>query len=528
MAAIDLLPRRDRRKATVRFFAPFAFLAAIVAALAVPANAAPASPFITADAVRRPDVFDLGRANGNQLVALTVTMKYRNEAELDRLVDLQGDPSSPLYRRFLSNQQFNAYFSPAVADYNRVDALLQRAGFAVLPSDNGTTIQLIGRASQVERYFRTEIHNVRQAGVRDVRYANVRPAIMPAEIADVADAAIGFDSLRGPTTDHTNPVDPGPIPDKLSGKTLGPHGGYSPFAIAQAYDYPVQHNFDGKGHAIAIAIDYDSSDTDLAAFQAYFGIKRTGKNHHIPVDGGQPYDPNGGSVESTLDTETVASMDPGADMYVYNFGASFTWKEITDAYNKIVADDKVEVASSSFGLCEDDVAKTVVSTIVKITKQGAAKGISFVASTGDFGRGGKCSNRTGQDVPAVTRFFTSVGGFDPTIDMNGKLLAETEDGGSGGGPSDIFKIPSYQVGLKGVFSKTKRNIPDVSGPYNPDAFYYNGQWGTVGGTSWAAPATAAFLVEENQVEGARIGFAKGYDDCSGIGALRAYRLAQSI
>jgi kumamolisin len=160
-------------------------------------------------------------------------------------------------------------------------------------------------------------------------------------------------------------------------------------------------------------------------------------------------------------------------------------------------------------------------------------------------------------VPAVTRFFTSVGGFDPTIDMNGKLLAETEDGGSGGGPSDIFKIPSYQVGLKGVFSKTKRNIPDVSGPYNPDAFYYNGQWGTVGGTSWAAPATAAFLVEENQVEGARIGFAnpalyaafkakgytvyrdlttgnngiacaKGYDDCSGIGALRAYRLAQSI
>jgi subtilase family serine protease len=115
----------------------------------------------------------------------------------------------------------------------------------------------------------------------------------------------------------------------------------------------------------------------------------------------------------------------------------------------------------------------------------------------------------------------------------------------------------YQIGLAGVFSTTKRNIPDVSGPYFPDAFFIAGQWGTIGGTSWASPATAAFIAEANQVEGKRLGFANaplysvfkahgyadyndvttgnngiacaaGYDDCSGIGTLKAFALANTI
>ena len=519
----------------------------------MPAVAATPATHVVADAVSSAGIRDLGRANPGQLVSLAVAMKYRNEAQLDQFVDAVSNPASPIFRHFLTNQQFDAYFAPAVRDYDRVAAALARAGFRVTPTANGTIIDADGPAAAAERYFNTEIHVVQQAGVRGLRYVNVRPAIMPAEIADAAETVVGFDSLQRATPDHTMPIMNAVRPDALSGKIHGKAGGYSPYAIAQAYDYPVQHGMDGTGHAIGIAIDYDSSDNDLKAFAAYFGITRTGHNFHVPVDGGQPYNPNG-SVESTLDTETVATLDPGADMYVYNFGAAFTFKEISDAYNKAVADNKVEVVSSSFGLCENDSPTSFNNTVTNITKQGAAKGISFVASTGDFGRGGKCSDGTGQDVPAVLKFFTSVGGADPTINSSGKLVSEFEDSGSGGGPSDIFTIPSYQVGLHGVFSTTKRNIPDVSGPYLPDAFYLAGQWGTIGGTSWAAPATAAFLVEANQVEGSRTGFANpaiygafkmkgykdfndltsgnngiactvGYDDCSGIGTLKAFALA---
>jgi subtilase family serine protease len=544
-------------EATVKFLVPLASFAALVVGTAMPVVAAPQSFVRVADAVHSRVISDLGRANPQQPISLLVALRYRNDAQLDQFVDAVSDPYSPEFRHFLSNQQFNAYFAPSPRDYNRVAAALVRAGFRVTASSNGTIIDADAPASTVERYFNTEIHMVRQAGVRDVRYANVRPASMPSELADVVDTIIGFDSLRGATTDHVL-IDSNVVgPDKLGGPIHGKAGGYSPFAIAQAYDYPVQHGFDGTGHAVGIAIDYDSSDNDLNGFLAFFGETRTGKNFHVPVDGGQPYDPNGGSVESTLDTETIATLDPGADMYVYNFGAAFTFKEISDGYNKAVSDNKVEVVSSSFGLCENNSPLSFNKVVNKITKQGAAKGISFVASTGDFGRGGKCADGTGQDVPAVLKYFTSVGGADPVIDNTGKLVSEHEDSGSGGGPSDIFPIPSYQVGVPGMFSTTKRNIPDVSGPYFPDAFFYAGQWGQIGGTSWASPATSAFLAEANQVEGSRTGFANpaiyaafkakgyrlfhditvgnngiacttGYDDCSGIGTLKAYSLAKAL
>jgi subtilase family serine protease len=541
----------------VKFLVPIASFAALVAGTAMPATAAPQSFVRVADAVHSRVISDLGRANPQQNVSLLVALRYRNEAQLDQFVDAVSNPDSPVFRHFLSNQQFNAYFAPAPRDYNRIAAALARAGFRVTPSANGTIIDADAPVATVERYFNTEIHIVRQAGVRDLRYANTRPASMPADLADAVDAVIGFDSLRGATTDHTFFSKNSVGPDKLGGPIHGKAGGYSPFAIAQAYNYPVQHGFDGTGHAVAVAIDYDSSDNDLNGFLAFFGETRTGKNFHVPVDGGQPYDPNGGSVESTLDTETIGSLDPGADMYVYNFGAAFTFKEISDGYNKAVTDNKVEVVSSSFGLCEDDSPTSFNKIVNKITKQGAAKGISFVASTGDFGRGGKCANHTGQDVPAVLKYFTSVGGADPQIDNNGKLVSEQEDSGSGGGPSDLFAIPSYQVGVPGMFSTTKRNIPDVSGPYFPDAFFYANQWGVIGGTSWASPATSAFLAEANQVEGSRAGFANpaiyaafkakgyhvfhnvtvgnngiqctvGYSDCSGIGTLNAYPLAKAL
>lgn len=529
--------------------------AASAALIAMSAAASGAPNAAVIGPVHRAGLTDLGRVNAAQPITLSVVLRFRNDARLDQLVDAVSDPASPVFRHFLTNAQFRAAFAPSAQDVRGVAGQLTRAGFSVSVSPDGTLLHAVAPAVVVERYFNTRIDSVRQAGAGGIRYANVTPAYVPAALGSAVRDVIGFDDLHGPTTDHFFGQGDG-LPDKLGPPLRGPHGGYGPFAIAQAYNYPVQHGFGGHGQAVGIAIDYDSSDNDLDAFTTFFNIHRTGKVIHVPVDGGQPYDPNN-AVESTLDTETVGAMDPGADMYVYNFGAAFTWTEITDAYAKAVSDDLVEVVSSSFGLCENDVDQSVIDTITMITKEGAAKGISFVASTGDFGRGGKCSDGTGQDVPAVTRYFTSVGGVDPTIDTNGNLVSQHEDSGSGGGPSDIFPIPHYQVGLAGVFSTTTRNIPDVSGPYFPDAFYLNGNWGVIGGTSWAAPATAAFLGQVDQVEGSRIGFANpllyrtfklhgyliytdvvtgdngipcqtGYDDCSGIGSILGLQLARRI
>ena len=536
---------------------PIMILALLVAAVGATAvtTAAPVGAKTFVNGVLRADVRDLGPASPRLPVSFTLALRYRHEAELDRLVEAQGDPTSPLYRQYLTNQQFNAYFAPTDRDYERVLQSLRAAGFGVERSDNRTIVKARGSALAAQRYFGARIHRIVQAGYGE-RYANVHVAVIPSAIADITRDVVGLDNLHAATTDHFFTTNRDVRPAILKNILNGPNGGYGPFAIAQAYDYPVQHKFDGTGHAVAIAIDYDTSDTDLTTYTQYFKINRKGKLIHVPIDGGQPYSPSG-SVESTLDMETVAGLDPGADVYIYNFGAAFSFQEISDAYNQAVSDNFVDEVSSSFGLCEDNSPSSFNDAVNSITKQGAAKGIGFNASTGDFGRGGKCNDGTGQDVPASLKYFISVGGSDPSIDSNGNLTSEHEDSGSGGGPSDIFPLPKYQVGLAGEFSTTNRNLPDVSGPYQPDAFFENGRWGTIGGTSWASPATAAFIAEANQVEHKRLGFPNpkiyrvfkanqytlfndvtvgnngiacgtGYDDCSGIGTLKAFALAGAL
>src|ERR1022692_1302654 len=66
------------------------------------ANAQLAQPSIAANLPVRSDVRDLGIASRSQVVSLAITLRYRHEAELSRLVDAQGDPSSPYFGRFLN------------------------------------------------------------------------------------------------------------------------------------------------------------------------------------------------------------------------------------------------------------------------------------------------------------------------------------------------------------------------------------------------------------------------------------------
>jgi pseudomonalisin len=162
---------------------PVATLAAI--ALAAPAQAAIASRGGAAAApvaLVRPalrggaDLRDLGRATAATQVGIALTLRYRNQAELDQLVRLQSDRRSPLFHRFLRPAQFAAEFSPLPADYARVASTLAAAGFKVEPgAANRTLISADAPVPVVERFFGTQIHRLAQAGY-GIRYANVTAA----------------------------------------------------------------------------------------------------------------------------------------------------------------------------------------------------------------------------------------------------------------------------------------------------------------------------------------------------------------
>lgn len=126
---------------------------------------------------------DSGRRTSTAPVTVAITLRYNNQAQLDQFVANVSDPHSPMYRHFLTNDQFNATYAPTAQQEAAVVQSLQKAGFTITQrASNRTIVDASAPTSVVERYFSTEMHTVRQGKYGD-RFANLKPATVPSEIA---------------------------------------------------------------------------------------------------------------------------------------------------------------------------------------------------------------------------------------------------------------------------------------------------------------------------------------------------------
>jgi len=526
---------------------------ALFAGSALLAMGAPvaAQPQLAASAMSRHDLTDLGPAPSTTEVTLAITLNYRDKAGLDALVLAQGTPSSPQFHQFLTPAQFAARFGPLAADHDRVVAALRRAGFTILRTyANNTVIDAAAPVGVAATYFHTQFHQFAQAG-HGTRYANVVAATVPAEIEASVGTVLGLDNvvkMRPQNKPALYYVDASRQPSKTTGAApierlvSGQFAGIYPAGLSIAYKFPAQSGYTGAGHAIAIVIDSDITNANLTTFWTAAGVTRTGTFTRVLVNGANP-GVNGDVGETAIDTETTSSLAPAANIALYLI-SSLSDADIEDAYNLVVSNNNVDVASSSFGGCELDDTPFASATDA-IAEQGAALGISFTASTGDAG--GDCEDETSRgrlfyspDIvssPASGPHFLAIGGTTLTINATtGARVSETawspggSSGGGGGGVSSFWALPSYQVGVKGIAVvptiKVKspdiqpksgfagRNLPDISldasnavGSYIAVYDTTDGGWTGYGGTSVANPVFAALLTEQNQKTGSKAGFA---------------------
>ena len=177
---------------------------------------------------------------------------------------------------------------------------------------------------------------------------------------------------------------------------------------------------------------------------------------------------NGDSLEASLDVEAIVGTAPGTSLYVYE-ASSLAYATILDTYNQVVSDNRAGVVNSSFGGCETETSPSNYPQMAeKIAQQGAALGIVFAASTGDFGTYA-CTfpGPGGVSTPASSPSFVAVGGTTLVLKANGAYNLEFGWNGSGGGVSALFARPSYQKGLprrpRQVSQPSRRRIRRRSG-----------------------------------------------------------------
>jgi len=468
---------------------------------------------------------DLGRAPASTLVRIAVVLRYRHDAELDALVEAQGDPESSLYTHFLSPAQFRNYFSPTASDYGRVVTALQRGGFTIAKTfDNRTVVDAAAPAPIAAKFFGTDIHRVLTPDA-GIRFTNVRAGTVPAQIDDVVLGVFGLDTVRRMHAAHEF-LPRGaarPVPPNLRKDTpplFGPDGGYGPQIFINSYDLPSGSGTTGTGRFTGMVGDADFLESDLTGYLAYFGVTRTGPaTTRVLVDGGPPQgDGAPDSVEATLDAETLVSLAPGTSLYSYEAPPSSTLMYFVDMYNQIVSDNKVDTVNTSYSECETAFIPTFPKAADAVEKQGSALGITFHSATGDYGIDTYGCNFQSVGTPADTPHNIAVGGTRMAV--NEQTGFETSEVGwndpgccaTGGGVSVVFKLPHYQKKVQNIIT-SGRNIPDLAfdaSPYTGESFYYAGQFqGPIGGTSLASPIFGASLTEIDQLKNKRAGSFNG-------------------
>jgi kumamolisin len=291
--------------------------------------------------------------------------------------------------------------------------------------------------------------------------------------------------------------------------------------LGTVYGFP--DNTDGTGQTAAIVElggGFDQSDLDT--YFTGLNIVPTPTVTSVGVDGGRNVpgkDPSGADGEVLLDIEVLGALAPKATIVVY-FAAN-TDKGFLDAVSQAVhATPTPAVVSISWGQSEDQWTGQARTAMDQAFADASALGVTICVAAGDNGSSdGQNDGAQHVDFPASSPHVLACGGTSLVADAQGQVRSETVwndtptgGGATGGGVSDAFGVPSWQVNV-GVPTRAGngtpgRGVPDVAGDADPATGYQvlvDGRPMVIGGTSAVAPLWAALVVRLTQALGRGLG-----------------------
>jgi kumamolisin len=493
------------------------------------------------------DAERLGDEDVGRTIDVQLALKLRNFDELKRRVQQISTPGSSEYGHPVPDAEFRARYAPTPGDVSQAEQFLASHGLSVT-SANGTLVDARGTVGQVQAAMRTHLSRYRDRVTGRSFFAN---DVAPALPSGLASRLVGIHGLsleavrRHPSAALVEP--------KVGG---GPAGGYTPNEIKTAYNLqrgPL-NGLIGAGQTLGL-LELDAfrqGSIDQYDRQYYGALKPAPVV--VSIDGATNTNPGTGELEVELDIEVVHAVAPSAAIRVYV--APNTDTGINHGYNAMATDNTLNVASTSWGICEqlqNAANPGEANTLNQIFVQAAAKSVSFFAASGDSGaydcRGPNAVpsdpfySTLAVDSPASDPFVTAVGGTNLTLGALSSYSSETAwsepsrtpPRGTGGGLSVVFPQPSWQVGpgVANASSNGNRQVPDVAhvaAPATGYSIYYGCKtgsgvtcspgWVVVGGTSAGAPAWAAYAALFDQYAASQAKPALGYANPTLYGAAR--------
>jgi subtilase family serine protease len=513
-----------------------------------------------------------GPADPSTPLGFRVYLGWSDPTAVEALARSVSDPHSASYGKYLSAGQFRQKFAPSQADVNAVQKWLKSQGFNVVYTPtNNHYVSAEGTIAQAQTAFGAPFGMYNVDGL--VLRSPGTDVSVPGSLASVVEGVIGLDdSAQFVHTNHIGSDAPPPAAfvsaepcstywgQNLATGFTNPYGGgslpfapcgYTPDQVKGAYGIT---GYDGRGQTVAIIDAFASSTiaTDVNTWSTRRGLPTMNPSQFQQVvapgtykhpEKGKKQDPQGWSGEETLDVEAVHGMAPAAKIiYV---GAPNAFQDLDAALNHVVDRQLAQIVTNSYGWPTELLPKGFIKPFEDTILQGVVEGIGIYFSSGDDSDESLVVGYRSADWPATSPWVTAVGGTTLAVGDSDTYLFETGWGtttsswtgtawsptppgdwlyGSGGGVSQLFAEPWYQVGVvePSVFSaqgRTGRAVPDISALGDPNAGYLIGQTQTfpdgsvkyaeyrIGGTSLSSPIIAGIMALADQAKGHPHGFA---------------------
>ena len=412
---------------------------------------------------------------------ISVVFNVRNSAQLNKFIadsQKQAKGQEPI----LSEQEFEANYSPTQSDYNSVVTFLSSENISVTQTYSNRLL-LIGQGSpaDVQNAFGTQIDLFSYANT--TFYKSDSGITIPDSLntCGIAGIAINNFTLTPSLAKASEITSNGIGPDNLAFNS-------SPDDFRDAYGTSgvIQDGWTGNGTKIGIVDAYGDSSirSDVSLFDTHFNLPSLA----LTVSGIGGSNSNW-AKETALDVEWAHAMSPGAAILLRVSSDNSNTNLFSAVNNLVQMQNPPNIISLSWGEPEFSTA------YASIFQAAAAKGIKVYVSTGDNGAFDSQSSLT-VEYPASDPNVIAVGGTTLYCNTVQGTNEHYENGWSesGGGYSSIFSEPSYQTTAGIPDPSRRRAIPDVSldaDPYSGVTIYVGGSEETGwGGTSLAAPMMA--------------------------------------
>ena len=448
----------------------------------------------------------IGELNATNQVNLAIGLPVRNRAELDSYVAAVSDPNSPLYRHYLTPEQFTERFGPTEQDYQKVIHFAEANGLEVTARhQNRLVLDVRGSPKTIDIAFHVTLRTYHHpTEPRDFYAPDTEPTVATnLPILDIS----GLNNYSRPKPQSLlkkNISSARPTPQLGSGSGGTYFGG--DFRTA----YVPGTSLTGAGQLVGL-VQFDGFyASDISNYVADAGFTNV-PLLTVLLDSydGTPSGDGLANGEVSLDIEMSICMAPGlAGIVLFEAGPN---GQAIDVLDSMVSSNQIQQFSCSWGL-----QGLANSTMDSIFEQMAVQGQTFFNASGDsdaFTTGSNSVN--GVDNPLLQQsssgnpYIVQVGGT--TLSMTGVASNYASERvwnwgggkGSSGGISSAYTIPFWQQGID--FSQnleaspTQRNIPDVAlTADNVYVYYGNGKKDMFGGTSCASPLWAGFTALANQ------------------------------